>query len=154
LKEVHDPVRLTKVAFTNLDKVLYPELKITKAQVIEHYIRMAPKMLDQLEKRPITLTRFPSGLNGEGFYEKDAPMGTPSWVDTFKRYSETAKREIDYIVCNGLDTLVWLGNMAALTRENKTKEGTRPSDSFKSTCSALNTDDRRRQRREHGQDCD
>lgn len=114
MKEVHDPVRLTKVAFSNLDKVLYPELKITKAQVIEHYIRLAPKMLNQLDKRPITLTRFPDGLDGEGFYEKDAPMGTPSWVSTFRRYSETAKREINYVLCNGLDTLVWLGNIAAL----------------------------------------
>lgn len=108
------PRRLTKVEFTNLDKVLYPELKITKAQVIEHYIRMAPKMLDLLEKRPITLTRFPNGVDRESFYEKDAPMGTPSWVQTFKRYSETAEREIDYILCNDLDTLVWLGNLAAL----------------------------------------
>jgi len=114
LKQVDDPARLTKVEFTNLDKVLYPELGITKAQVIERYIRLAPKMLDLLGKRPITLTRFPSGLAGEGFYEKDTPMGTPSWVDRFKRYSETAKREINYVVCNGLDTLIWLGNMATL----------------------------------------
>lgn len=108
------PRRLTKVQFTNLDKILYPELKVTKAQIIEHYIRMAPKMLDLLEKRPITLTRFPNGVDAEGFYEKDSPMGTPSWVQTFKRYSETAKREINYILCNNLDTLVWLGNLAAL----------------------------------------
>jgi bifunctional non-homologous end joining protein LigD len=114
LKEVHDRVRLTNVEFTNLDKVLYPEIGVTKAQVIEHYIRLAPKMLDQLGKRPITLTRFPNGLDGGGFYEKDAPMGTPSWVDMFKKYSETAKREINYVVCNGLDTLVWLGNLATL----------------------------------------
>ncbi len=114
MKEVRDLGRLTKVEFTNLDKILYPELEVTKAQVIKHYIRMAPKMLDHLEKRPITLTRFPNGLDREGFYEKDAPMGMPSWVDTFKRYSETARREINYVVCNSFDTLVWLGNLAAL----------------------------------------
>ena len=105
---------LTKVEFTNLGKVLYPELKITKAKVIEHYIKMAPKMLGFLAKRPIVLTRYPDGIDKEGFYEKDAPLGTPSWVETFKTYSETAQREISYIVCNDIDTLIWLANLAAL----------------------------------------
>ncbi len=115
MKQVDDSGKLTtRVEFTNLDKVLYPELGITKAQVIEHYIRLAPKMLDLLEKRPVTLTRFPSGLGKDGFYEKDAPVGTPPWVDRFKRYSKTAKREINYVVCNDLDTLIWLGNLAAI----------------------------------------
>jgi len=106
--------KLTKVQFTNLDKVLYPEAGVTKAQVIQHYVRMAPRMLDMLENRPIVLTRFPDGVDKEGFYEKDMPLGTPSWVKIFMKYSETAKREINYIVCNDLDTLVWLANLAAL----------------------------------------
>lgn len=106
--------RFTKAEFTNLDKVLYPELRITKAQVIEYYIKIAPKMLNPLANRPIVLTRFPNGIDKEGFYEKDAPLGTPSWVETFKRYSETARREINYVVCNNLDTLLWLANLAAL----------------------------------------
>jgi bifunctional non-homologous end joining protein LigD len=106
--------KLTKVEFTNLDKVLYPESNVTKAQVIEYYIRIAPKMLDMLAARPMVLTRFPNGIDEEGFYEKDAPLGTPSWVKKFKKYSETAKREIDYIVCDDLDTLVWLANLAAI----------------------------------------
>jgi bifunctional non-homologous end joining protein LigD len=108
------PETLTKVEFTNLNKVLYPEVGITKAQVIEYYIRIAPKMLDLLAKRPLSLTRFPDGVDKEGFYEKDIPKGTPPWVETFKRYSETAEREINYIVCNDLDTLLWLANLAAL----------------------------------------
>jgi bifunctional non-homologous end joining protein LigD len=106
--------KLTKVEFTNLDKILYPEAKVTKAQVIQHYIRMAPRMLDVLWNRPMVLTRFPNGVNKEGFYEKDMPLGTPPWVKTFKKYSETAEREINYVVCNDLDTLVWLSNLAAL----------------------------------------
>ena len=106
--------RLTKVDFTNLDKVLYPELRIIKAQVIEYYIRMAPKILNIVTKRPMVLTRFPNGINKEGFYEKDAPLGTPSWVETFKRYSETAQRDVNYIICSNLDTLIWLANLAAL----------------------------------------
>jgi bifunctional non-homologous end joining protein LigD len=105
--------KLTKVEFTNLDKILYPDLKITKGQIIEYYIKIAPKMLDILVNRPIVLTRFPNGISKQGFYEKDAPQGTPSWVKTFRKYSVRA-REINYIVCNDLDTLIWLANLAAL----------------------------------------
>jgi bifunctional non-homologous end joining protein LigD len=106
--------KLTRVKFTNLDKILYPEMKITKAQVIEYYIKMAPKILKFLANRPAVLTRFPDGVGKEGFYEKDAPSGTPAWVKIYGRYSEYAEREIAYVLCNDLDTLVWLGNLAAL----------------------------------------
>jgi bifunctional non-homologous end joining protein LigD len=105
---------LTKVEFTNLTKILYPDPKITKAKVIEYYVKKAPLMLDMLADRPIVLTRFPDGIDKPGFYEKDAPLGTPSWVETFKRYSESAERDINYIIVNELDTLVWLANLAAL----------------------------------------
>ena len=106
--------KLTKVEFTNLDKILFPKLQIRKAQVIEYYIKTAPKMLDLLANRPLVLTRFPDGIDKEGFYEKDAPQGTPSWVKTVKIYSETAKRDVNYILCNDLDTLIWLANLAAI----------------------------------------
>jgi bifunctional non-homologous end joining protein LigD len=106
--------KLTKVEFTNLDKILFPKLQIRKAQVIEYYIKTAPEMLDLLANRPLVLTRFPDGIDKEGFYEKDAPQGTPSWVKTVKIYSETAKRDVNYILCNDLDTLIWLANLAAI----------------------------------------
>jgi bifunctional non-homologous end joining protein LigD len=106
--------RLTKVEFTNLDKILFPKLKITKAQVIEYYIKIAPRMLGFLADRPIVLTRFPNGIDKQGFYEKNAPEGTPPWVKTVRIYSETAERNVDYIVCNDLDTLIWLANLAAI----------------------------------------
>ena len=106
--------KLTKVEFTNLDKMLYPDVKITKARVIEYYIRVAPKMLSIMTNRPLVLTRFPNGIDEEGFYEKDAPAGTPKWVKTFTRFSETANREINYVICDDIDTLVWLANLAAL----------------------------------------
>jgi bifunctional non-homologous end joining protein LigD len=105
---------LTKVSFTNLEKLLYPELGLKKSQVIEYYIRIAPRMLRFLENRVIVMNRYPDGVDKEGFYEKDAPMGIPAWVKTFNTYSETAQREIDYIVCNDLDTLIWLANLAAI----------------------------------------
>ena len=106
--------KLTKVEFTNLNKTIYPKPNITKAQVIEYYIKIAPKMLGYLAKRPLVLTRFPDGIDHEGFYEKDAPRGTPSWVKTVKIYSETVKRDVNYVLCNDLDTLIWLANLAAV----------------------------------------
>ncbi|MBT0158675.1 hypothetical protein G4O51_01680 [Candidatus Bathyarchaeota archaeon A05DMB-2] len=106
--------KLTKVQFTNFDKILFPQIKVTKAQVIEYYIKIAPKMLRHLANRPLVLTRFPDGVEKEGFYEKDTPEGTPSWVKTVTLYSETAKRDVHYILCNDLDTLIWLANLAAI----------------------------------------
>jgi bifunctional non-homologous end joining protein LigD len=105
---------LTKVSFTNLEKIIYPALDLKKSRVIEYYIRIAPLMLGLLQNRTIVMNRYPDGVDKDGFYEKDAPAGIPSWVETFKTYSETAQRKIDYVVCNNLDTLIWMANLAAL----------------------------------------
>jgi bifunctional non-homologous end joining protein LigD len=107
-------IRIGKVSVTNLDRMMYPGLQVTKRDVIEYYIRNAPKILPFLEGRQLVMERFPDGADHPGFYEKDAPLGTPSWVKLFPRYSETAKREIHYVVCNDADTLIWLANLAAL----------------------------------------
>jgi bifunctional non-homologous end joining protein LigD len=106
--------KLTKVEFTNLDKILFPKLRITKAQVIEYYIKIAPRMLKFLFNRPLVLTRYPNGIDEKSFYEKDAPEGTPPWVKTSRIYSETARRNVNYILGNDLDTLIWLANLAAI----------------------------------------
>jgi len=106
--------KLTKVDFTNLDKILYPKHKITKTQIIKYYIKIAPLMLKFLKNRPLVTTRFPDGVEKKGFYEKNAPKGKPTWVQTYKRYSKTSKRNIHYILANNLDTLLWLANLAAL----------------------------------------
>jgi bifunctional non-homologous end joining protein LigD len=106
--------KLTKVNFSNLDKVLYPKLKITKAQFIEYYIKMAPHILPFLKDRPLVLTRYPEGVDKEGFYEKNAPQGMPNWVKTTKLYSNAARHNVNYIICNDLDTLIWLANLAAV----------------------------------------
>jgi bifunctional non-homologous end joining protein LigD len=105
---------LTRVKFSNLDKVLYPELGLTKADIIEYYIKAAPRMLPYLKDRALVRTRYPDGINGEGFYEKDTPKGTPEWVKTFTKYSQSIDKDTNYVVCNNLDTLVWLANLAAL----------------------------------------
>lgn len=103
-----------RVKFTNLQKTLYPSFGIKKHEVVEYYVRTGPLMANFLVDRPISMYRFPDGIHREGFFEKDAPRGTPSWVRTFRRYSETANRTVDYVVCNDLETLAWLANLAAL----------------------------------------
>ena len=107
---------LTKVELTNLDKIYYPKNKVTKAQVIEYYIKMAPKLLPIIADRPLVLTRYPDGIEGDkfSFFEKNAPEGTPEWVKIKTIYSQTSKRDVNYIVCNDLDTLIWLANLASL----------------------------------------
>ncbi len=108
--------KLTKVELKNLDKVFYPKVKVNKAQIIEYYIKLAPKILPVIANRPLVLTRYPDGVEGEkvSFFEKNAPEGTPKWVKTKAIYSPTSKRDVNYIVCNDLDTLIWLANLAAL----------------------------------------
>ena len=108
--------KLTKVELKNLDKIFYPKIKVNKAQIIEYYIKLAPKILPIIADRPLVLTRYPDGIEGEkvSFFEKNAPEGTPNWVKTKKIYSPTSKRDVHYIVCNDLDTLIWLANLAAL----------------------------------------
>lgn len=107
---------LTKVDLKNLNKIFYPKNKVTKGQVVEYYIRMAPKILPIIADRPLVLTRYPDGIEGEtqSFFEKNAPEGTPKWVKIKTIYSSTSKRDVNYIVCNDLDTLIWLANLAAL----------------------------------------
>src|ERR1044071_1013775 len=70
-----------QVKFTRLNKVLYPESRTTKADVIDYYVRIAPFILPHLEDRPVTLKRYPDGVTGEAFWEKDAPSFTPKFVE-------------------------------------------------------------------------
>ena len=105
---------LSRAQFTNLKKILYPLPGITKQQVLEYYIRIAPKILPFLNNRPLTMHRYPDGISGSEFYEKNAPRGTPGYVEIFPRSSETAGRQVRYVLCNNLDTLLWLANLASL----------------------------------------
>jgi len=110
----HAEKSIGRVRFTNLTKILYPVPGITKQQVLEYFIRIAPKILPFLNNRPLTMHRYPDGEGGSDFYEKDAPRGTPGYVEIFPRFSETAGREVKYVLCNNLDTLLWLANLASL----------------------------------------
>jgi bifunctional non-homologous end joining protein LigD len=102
---------------SNLDKVLYPAAGFTKGEVIDYYTRIAPVMLPHLAGRAVTRIRFPNGVDGIHFFEKNKPGGTPSWVRlaTLPVPGSTKSREtIDFVVVDDLATLVWLANLAAL----------------------------------------
>jgi len=104
-----------RVAVSNLDKLLYPGTKFTKSKVIDYYLNVSKYILPHLIDHPITLKRFPDGVFGEFFYEKDAPAFTPEWVKTIPvTRRESAGPDIRYILINDLPTLVWVANLAAL----------------------------------------
>ena len=106
-----------QVALTNLEKVLYPEVGFTKGQVLDYYTRIAPVLLPHLAGRALTRKRYPDGVEGMVFFEKNAPRGTPEWVhvETLPSPGSSKNREtIDYVVVDDLATLVWTANLAAL----------------------------------------
>jgi bifunctional non-homologous end joining protein LigD len=105
------------LVLSNLDKVLYPEAGFTKAQVIDYYLRVAPALLPHIAARPLTLKRYPEGVDGEFFYQKSAPAHRSAWVPTARIASpaSTKSREtIEYILGGDLPTLIWAANLAAL----------------------------------------
>ncbi len=102
------------LSLSNLDKVLYPKAGFTKAQVIDYYTRVAPVLLPHLRDRPLTLKRYPNGVEGEFFYEKQCPKHRPEWVRTEPVWSRHAKRTIEFCVTDDLATLVWTSNLADL----------------------------------------
>ncbi|HSR84953.1 MAG TPA: non-homologous end-joining DNA ligase [Streptosporangiaceae bacterium] len=106
-----------KLTLSNLDKVLYPEAGFTKAQVIDYYLHVAPVMLPHIESRAVTIKRYPEGVDGGFFFQKNAPAHRPDWVPTAKLPSpgSTKSREtIEYILGGDLPTLIWAANLAAL----------------------------------------
>jgi bifunctional non-homologous end joining protein LigD len=98
---------------TNLEKVLYPEAGFTKGDLINYYIRVSPVLLPHLKDRPITLKRYPDGVDGAFFYEKECPSHRPKWVRTAK-VPKSEGGEINYCVLNDLPALVWAANLADL----------------------------------------
>jgi DNA ligase D len=102
------------VKLTNLDKVLWPEDGITKGDLVEYYRAVSAALVPHLRNRPLTVKRYPDGLRGETFFQKNAPKGTPHWVRTITLPAESARREVSYVLCNDEPTLLWLGNQAAI----------------------------------------
>lgn len=111
-----DPAPATerRVAFSNLDKVFWPGEPYTKGDLIGYYRDIAPWLLPYLRNRPVVLTRYPDGIEGKSFFQKDAPSWKPEWLRTERMWSEETKREIDYFVADDEASLLYLANMAAI----------------------------------------
>jgi bifunctional non-homologous end joining protein LigD len=101
-----------ELSLSNLDKVMYPETGFTKGQVMDYYTRIAPAVLPHLRDRPLTLKRYPNGVEGGHFYEKQCPSHRPDWVRS--EAVELSSKTIHFCICDDLATLVWLANLADL----------------------------------------
>ena len=103
-----------EVKFTNLEKVFFPKTGFTKGQMIQYYLDVAPYILPHLRQRPVTLIRFPDGIGGEKFYEKNAPKFAPDWIKTYGVDRRHEAGQVNYIVINDAPTLAWCANIAGL----------------------------------------
>lgn len=102
------------LAFSNLDKVLWPRDGYTKGQLVEYYRGVARWIIPHLRNRPLTLQRWPDGIDGQSFFEKQAPRFTPDWIPTVSLSADRRSREIAYLLCNDEATLAWCANLAAI----------------------------------------
>ena len=102
------------IPVTNLDKIYFPQEKITKGDVIAYYHSIAAYILPHLKNRPMSLKRNPNGIHGESFFHKNAGDKAPSWVKTFESFSESSNRTIEYVLCNDLATLIYLANLGCI----------------------------------------
>jgi bifunctional non-homologous end joining protein LigD len=102
-----------EIPVTNLDKVLFPETGFTKGQLIDYYARIAPAMLPQIADRPLTMKRYPDGVEGKFFFEKRIPSHAPHWVKTASVPSER-QGEITYALVTDLPSLVWAANLGTI----------------------------------------
>jgi bifunctional non-homologous end joining protein LigD len=119
-----------QVRVSNLDKVLWPEVGFTKGQMIDYYARIAPVLLPHLKGRPLTLKRYPNGVNGMHFYEKNCPEHRPEWVQTAPIWSPGNNKWMKYCLAQDLPTLVWAANLADIelhTSLSKSEDIMRPS---------------------------
>jgi bifunctional non-homologous end joining protein LigD len=110
---VEAPERPT-VAFTNLDKVFWPADGFTKGDLIAYYEGVSEWLLPYLKDRPVVLTRYPDGIDGKSFFQKDAPVYAPSWLRLETMWSEHAEREIRYFVLDDLESLLYVANMGTI----------------------------------------
>jgi bifunctional non-homologous end joining protein LigD len=103
-----------RLKLTNLEKILYPATGFTKGQVIDYYARIAPLLVPHLAGRPLTLKRYPGGVDEQFFFEKNATQYRPEWVKTAPIWSEGNRRTVNYILADDLPTLVWVANLASI----------------------------------------
>ncbi|NLC11219.1 MAG: DNA polymerase domain-containing protein [Firmicutes bacterium] len=105
--------RMTSMRFTHLDKVLWPREAYTKYDLIRYFLEVAPYLLPHLRNRPLVVTRYPNGISGEGFYQKNLPQGAPSWLESVDIQHDGSKKT-RYLLPQKAEDLAWLGNQACL----------------------------------------
>jgi len=103
-----------QTAFTNVGKVFWPDEGYTKGDLIAYYRAIAPWLLPYLRNRPLVLTRYPDGIAGKSFFQKDAPGFRPEWIRTERMWSEETQREIDYFVCDDEASLIYVVNLGTI----------------------------------------
>ncbi len=100
------------LTLTNLNKLYWPDMGLTKAHLIKYYLDMAPYILPHIHNRPLVMKRYPDGINGDYFYQKECPSYAPKWVETYSVMH--TEKNVNYIVCNDMATLVWLANQGCV----------------------------------------
>jgi bifunctional non-homologous end joining protein LigD len=103
-----------KLTLTNLDKIYFPDEGYTKGDVIEYYDKVSKYIVKYLKDRPESLRRNPNGIKDEGFFHKDAGDAAPQWIDKYAMYSESADKQINYIMCNDKASLLYIANMGCI----------------------------------------
>lgn len=123
LPSAHDPApdpprhietSVPRVAVSNLGKVFWPDEGYTKGDLIEYYRRISPWLLTYLRDRPVVMVRYPDGINGKNFFQKDAPPSAPDWLLRKRIWSEGSERDIDYFICDNEEALVYLANLGTI----------------------------------------
>ena len=100
--------------FTNLSKIFWPEMNVTKRDMLNYYYQVVPYMLQYIKDRPQTLNRFPNGIHGKSFYQKDVTGKVPEWIQTHKYYSEADEREKHFLVCSGEASLLYIASLGCI----------------------------------------
>lgn len=100
------------IEVSNLEKILYPDAGFTKGELIDYYTRVSPVLLPHMKGRPLTLKRYPDGVDGFFFYEKNCPDHRPKWIETTMVHSE--KKDTNFCLVNSLPSLIWVANLACI----------------------------------------
>jgi len=111
---IDSPANQRLVTFTNLDKVFWPEEQYTKADLIDYYSAVAEWLLPYLVDRPVVMTRYPDGIEGKSFFQKDAPRFAPDWIRRLRLWSEGSERELDYFVAEDSESLLYIINLGTI----------------------------------------
>jgi len=106
-------MRGKELKLTNLDKIFWPN-GLTKTDLIKYYAAIAPTLLKYVKNRPFVMVRYPDGIGGKHFYQKNCPQYAPLWIDTYPIFSESRNSKTDFIICNDVETLIWLANQGCV----------------------------------------